>query len=32
MADAIISVCESASNPFKKSKASDDLEFVPLLP
>jgi len=32
MAEAIISICESGSHPFKKNKASDDLEFVPLLP
>jgi hypothetical protein len=32
MADAIIAICESGSNPFKKNKSSDDLEFVPLLP
>lgn len=32
MATAIIKICEVASLPFKKTKASDELKFVPLLP
>jgi len=32
MNNAIISICEAVNNPFIKERASDQLDFVPLLP
>ena len=32
MVGAIVKICEVASIPFKKTKASDELKYIPLLP
>ena len=32
MVGAILKICEVASIPFKKTKASDELKYIPLLP
>lgn len=32
MTAAIQKLCETSSLPFKKTKASDELKFVPILP